>query len=53
MDKSLEDAIRHISAELKDHPDTNIMKLVEEAAQRFNLDPVKTEFLVNKYVMKK
>jgi hypothetical protein len=51
MDKSMEDAIRYISGELKTDPKANKSKLIEEAAQKFDLDPKQTEFLVNKFVL--
>ncbi len=51
MDRSMEDAIRFISAELNANPGANRAKLIEEAGQKFNLDPKQTEFLVNKFVL--
>ena len=53
MDKSMEDAIRFISQELSAHPETNRSKVIEEASQKFDLDPKQTEFLVNKYILNK
>jgi hypothetical protein len=51
MDKSMEDAIRYISGELKADPKANKSKLIGEAAQKFDLDPRQTEFLVNKFIL--
>ncbi len=51
MDTSLEDAIRFISLELKDNPGSDRAKLIDQASQRFDLTPVQTEFLVNKFVL--
>ena len=51
MDKSLEDALRYISDELKSNPDADKSKLINEASQKFDLDPIKTEFLVNKLIL--
>jgi hypothetical protein len=51
MDRSLEEAVRFISMELKDNPDTNKSKLIEIASQRFDLNPLQTEFLINKFIL--
>ncbi len=51
--KSIEDAIRFISGELKTNPDIDRSKLIDEASQRFDLGPLQTEFLVNKFVLNK
>ena len=53
MDKSMEDAIRFISYELLDNPGTDIAKLIEKASQQFDLTPIQTEFLVNKFILNK
>jgi hypothetical protein len=53
MDKSMEDVIRYISGELRDNPKADRSKLIDEASQRFDLTPMQTEFLINKYVMNK
>ena len=51
MDKTLlEDAVRFISLELQDNPDADRVKLIEKASQQFDLNPIQTEFLMNKYV---
>jgi hypothetical protein len=51
MDRSLEDAVRFISNELKENPDADKSKLIDIASQRFDLNPMQTEFLVNKYIL--
>ncbi len=53
MDKSMEDAVRFIGLELKDHPDTDRTKLIDEVSRKFDLSPLQTEFLINKYVLSK
>lgn len=53
MDRSMEDAIRFISGELQANPKANKSKLIEEAGQKFDLDPNQTEFLLNKFVLNK
>ena len=51
MDSSMENAIKYIGQELKANPDADKNKLIEEASQKFNLNPLQTEFLVNKYIL--
>lgn len=51
MDKSMEDAIRYISGEISSNPGANKAKIIEEAAQKFDLDPKQADFLVNKFVL--
>jgi hypothetical protein len=53
MDKSMEDAIRFISGELKADPKVNKSKLIGEAAQKFDLDPKQTDFLISKFILEK
>ncbi|HNW26890.1 MAG TPA: hypothetical protein PKN50_00320 [Spirochaetota bacterium] len=53
MDKSMEDALRFISGELKADPKADKSKLIEKAAQKFDLDPKQTDFLVNKIILEK
>jgi hypothetical protein len=50
---NLEDAIRYIGGELMDNPHADIVKLIEEASQKFDLNPMQQEFLTNKYILKK
>jgi hypothetical protein len=51
MNKSIEDAMRFISGELKANPGANKSKLIEEACQKFDLEPNQEEFLVKKFVL--
>ena len=51
MDKSMENAIRFISGELTADPKANKSKLIEEAAQKYDLDPKQTEFLVKTFIL--
>ena len=54
MGKSnIEDAVKFIGLELKDNPDANVSNLIEEASQRFDLNPMQQEFLTNKYILNK
>jgi transcription initiation factor IIF auxiliary subunit len=51
MEESMKNAIRYISEQLNDEPDYNKNKLIEEASKKFDLTPLQTEFLLNKYVL--
>jgi hypothetical protein len=51
MEESMKNAIRYISEQLKDEPEYNKNKLVEEASRKYDLSPLQTEFLLNKYVL--
>lgn len=51
MDKSMEDAIRFIGLELKENPDADKSALIDQASVRFDLSPLQTEFLINKYIL--
>jgi hypothetical protein len=42
-------AVKHISAELKDDPKKSIQKLIQEASHRFNLSPLEEESLIAFY----
>jgi hypothetical protein len=53
MDTSLEEAVRFISMELMSNPGIDRSKLIEKASQKFDLNPLQTEFLYNKYVFQK
>ena len=52
-DQSLENAVRFISDTLKNNPSADRLALIEEAGRKFDLSPIQTENLVNKYVMGK
>ncbi|HPB80437.1 MAG TPA: hypothetical protein PK200_00230 [Spirochaetota bacterium] len=51
--KHMEDAFKFIGLELKDNPDADVSMLIEQAAQKFDLTPLQTEFLVNKFVLER
>jgi hypothetical protein len=48
MDDTMEKAIRYISEILKEDPNADKIKLVEDASKKFNLNPLQAEFLSNK-----
>lgn len=47
--ESIRQAVKWISAELLEDPGKRVQKLIQEAAQRFNLSPLEEEFLVSFY----
>lgn len=47
---TMEKAIRQISEILRETPDADKLKLIEDASRQFNLNPLQTEFLTNKIV---
>ncbi len=51
--KDIEEAIRFISMELKNNPEADKAQLIEKASQKYDLNPLQTEFLLNKYVFNK
>ncbi len=51
MDTSLENAVKYISDELLRNPLTNRSELIELVSQKFDLTPLQTEFLINKYIL--
>lgn len=51
MDESLSDAVKYISDVLLSSPDVDIVKLVEEASQKFDLNPMQEEFLTGKFIL--
>jgi hypothetical protein len=53
MDKSLENSLRYISDELKSNPQADRKKLIDETSVKFDLTPIQTEFLLNKYIFNK
>lgn len=53
MDDSIKNAMKYISEVLKDAPDSNMPELVDETSRKFNLSPMQTEFLTNKFVLGK
>ncbi len=51
MDDSIREAVKFIGLELKSNPDLDRVKLVNEAAQKYDLNPMQTEFLTNKFIL--
>lgn len=51
MDESMKNAIKYISEQLKDEPESSKNQLIEDASRKFDLSPLQTEFLINKYVL--
>ena len=49
--KPMEEAVRYISVELKSNPDADRNILIEKASQQFDLNPLQSEFLLNKFVL--
>ncbi|MBP7584529.1 MAG: hypothetical protein KBA61_10870 [Spirochaetes bacterium] len=50
---NIEDAVRFIGQELRDNPGASVVKLIEEASQKYDLNPMQQEFLTNKYILNK
>ncbi len=48
--KNLEEALRYISLELKHDPKINKTDLIEKAGKKYNLNPLETDFLFEKYI---
>jgi hypothetical protein len=50
MDDSIKDAVKFIGSELKFNPEANKSELIDTAAQKFDLNPMQTDFLINKFL---
>ena len=50
MDDSLKDAIKYLSSLIKKNQDLDMLDLIEDAAKKFDLNPLQCEFLINKYL---
>lgn len=48
MDDAIAKAVRYVGSELKENPSADKSKLINEAAQKFDLTPLQEEFLTNK-----
>ncbi len=46
----MQEVIRFISGEIKSNPDIDRSKLVNDASQKFDLNPMQTEYLLNTYL---
>lgn len=53
VDKNMEDAYRFIDAELKANPKVDLANVIDEASQKFDLNPMQTEFLTNKFILER
>lgn len=54
MEKNtIEEAVRYISLELKGNPEADMQELINRASQKFDLNPLQTDFLLNKYIFNK
>jgi hypothetical protein len=42
----IKQAVAWIDAQLRDRPEVDRLRLIDEAAQRFDLSPIDTEFLM-------
>jgi len=51
MNEALRDAVKYISDSLKDDPDASLIKLIDEASQEFDLNPMQQEFLTGKFIL--
>ncbi len=47
--ESIRKAVKWVSDQLKEHPDSRVQKLVNQAITRFDLSPKDSEFLINFY----
>ena len=53
MDESLKNAVKYMSDQLKDDPGIDRNTLIDDESKKFDLNPMQTEFLINKYVLGK
>jgi len=51
MDESLKNAIKYISSRIKENGDADMLNLIEDAAKMFDLNPLQSEFLINKFFL--
>ena len=50
MDDSIKGAVLFIGVELKENPVQNKNELIDRASKKFDLNPLQTEFLINKFL---
>ncbi len=48
MEDAIREALRFVGVELRENPSADRLKLIDEAAQKFDLNPMQTEFLTDK-----
>jgi len=51
MDESLKEAVKYISSRIKENSNIDMLSLIEDTAKKFDLNPLQSEFLINKYLM--
>jgi len=51
MDDSIKDAIAFISNSITENPEKSKSEIIDEAAQKYDLNPMQEEFLINKFVV--
>lgn len=51
MDDSISKAVQYVGMILKENPSADKAKLIDEAAQKFDLNPLQTDFLTNKILL--
>ena len=51
MDDSIKNAMKYMSEKLKENPSCDKNKIIEEASREYDLSPLQTEFLINKYIL--
>ena len=50
MDDSIRDAMKFISDNLKDNPNQDLLKLIDDASKQFDLNPLQEEFLTSNFL---
>jgi len=53
MDESLKNAVKYMSEQLREDPGIDKNSLIDDASKKFDLNPMQTEFLINKFVLGK
>ena len=49
----MKNAVKYMSEQLRDNPDIDRNTLIDEVSRKFDLNPMQTEFLINKFVLGK
>ncbi|HPS57286.1 MAG TPA: hypothetical protein PK514_04210 [Spirochaetota bacterium] len=53
MDESLKNAVKYMSEQLKENPEIDRSSLIDDVSKKYDLNPMQTDFLINKYVLGK
>ena len=53
MDESLKNAVKYMSEQLRENPGIDKNSLIDDVSKKYDLNPMQTEFLINKYVLGK